>query len=131
MWSQPYQDNIDTILQKVQEAEAVVVGGATGMSVASGYNWYGTDETFLKHFAKFTEQYGIESIFYGFYYPFSTSEERWAYNATLIKFVYEAKIGQTYLDLRKLLKEKNYFVVTTNQDTQFTKAFPREKVSTI
>ena len=131
MFDQLYQDHIETLLQKIEEADAIVVGGAAGMSAAAGYNWYRTDETFLKYFGTFAEKYNIESIFYGFYYRFSTREERWAYIATLIKFVNETKAGQTYLDLFQLLQEKDYFIVTTNQDTQFSKVFPDEKVSPI
>lgn len=131
MLAQEYQNNIKTILEKIQEAEVVVVGGAAGMSAAAGYNWYNNDETFRKYFGNFAYNYGIESIFSGFYYRFSTKEERWAYIATLINFVYESKVGQPYLDLLQLLKGKDYFIVTTNQDTQFSKLFPEEKVSTI
>ncbi|MGK9184748.1 hypothetical protein KXS12_21140 [Priestia filamentosa] len=131
MLSQSYQDNIAILLEKIEAAEAIVVGGAAGMSAASGYNWYQTDENFLKYFGNFADMYGIENIFYGFYYRFITREERWAYIATLIKFVYDAEAGQPYLDLLQLLQDKNYFVLTTNQDTQFSKVFPKEKVSTI
>ncbi|WP_153720979.1 SIR2 family NAD-dependent protein deacylase [Sporosarcina cascadiensis] len=131
MFDQLYQDHIETLLQKIEEAEAVVVGGAAGISAAAGYNWYRKDETFLKHFGKFADKYGIESIFYGFYYRFATREERWAYIATLNKFVYDAEAGKPYLDLLQLLQDKNYFVLTTNQDTQFSKVFPEEKVSAI
>ena len=53
MLAQQYQDNIETLQRKIQEAEAIVVGGAAGMSAAAGYNWYQTDENFLKHFGKF------------------------------------------------------------------------------
>lgn len=131
MFDQLYQDHIETLLQKIEEADAIVVGGAAGMSAAAGFNWYQTDETFLNHFGEFAEKYNIDSIFYGFYYQFLTREERWAYIASLIKFVYDSKAGQTYLDLLQLIQEKNYFIVTTNQDGQFSKVFPDEKVSPI
>lgn len=131
MFDQLYQDYIETLIQKIEEADAIVVGGAAGMSAAAGYNWYRTDEIFLKHFGKFAEKYNIENIFYGFYYRFSTREERWAYIATLIKFVYDSEAGQPYLDLLQLLQDKNYFILTTNQDTQFSKVFPEEKISAI
>lgn len=131
MFDQLYQDHIETLIQKIEEADAIVVGGAAGMSAAAGYNWYRTDETFLKHFGKFAEKYNIENIFYGFYYRFSTREERWAYIATLIKFVYDSEAGQPYLDLLQILQGKDYFILTTNQDTQFSKVFPEEKVSAI
>ncbi|WP_102272198.1 SIR2 family NAD-dependent protein deacylase [Cytobacillus massiliigabonensis] len=131
MLSQPYQDNIDTILQKIEEADAIVVGGAAGMSAAAGYNWYRDDENFRKYFNKFAEKYGIDSIFGGFYYRFQTEEERWAYLATLIHFVAEVPIGQPYKDLDQILQGKNYYILTTNQDTQFLQVFPEEKVSAI
>ena len=131
MLSQEYQNKITTILDKIQEADAIVVGGAAGMSAAAGYNWYNNDETFKKYFGNFAYKYGIENIFNGFYYRYPTREERWAYIATLIKFIYESKVGKPYLDLFQLLEGKDYFIVTTNQDTQFSKLFPEDKVSTI
>lgn len=131
MFNQLYQDHIETLIQKIEEADAIVVGGAAGMSAAAGYNWYSTDENFLKYFGKFAEKYNIGSIFNGFYYNFSTREERWAYIATLIKFVNDSKTGQPYLDLLQLIQDKDYFIVTTNQDTQFSKVFSDDKISTI
>ncbi|WP_230200168.1 SIR2 family NAD-dependent protein deacylase [Bacillus niameyensis] len=131
MLSQQYQDNIDTLLQKIEEADAIVIGGAAGMSAAGGYNWYRDDENFRKYFGAFAEKYGIDSIFGGFYYKFRTEEERWAYLATLINFVAEVPIGQPYKDLYEIVKNKNYYILTTNQDTQFLQVFPEEKVSAI
>ncbi|ULT58243.1 hypothetical protein L1999_06900 [Neobacillus drentensis] len=131
MLSQQYQDNIDTLLKKIEEAEAIVVGGAAGMSEAIGHSFYHTDANFLKHFGKFADKYGIKNLFKGFYYRFSTREERWAFLATEIKYIYDAEAGRPYLDLLQLLQGKNYFIVTTNQDSQFSKTFPEEKVSPI
>ena len=131
MLSQEYQNNIKTILEKIKEADAVVVGGAAGMSEAAGYNWYSNDEAFRKRFRNFVDKYDIDSMFNGFYYRFRTREERWAYNATLGNFMYSSEVGKPYLDLFKLLEGKDYFIVTTNQDMQFTKLFPEDKVATI
>lgn len=36
-----------------------------------------------------------------------------------------------YLDLDALLKGKDFFILTTNQDTQFVKLYPEEKVAEI
>ena len=131
MISQQYQENIDLFRQKIQEAEVIVVGGASGMSAAAGYNWYRDDEMFRKYFNAFAEGYGIDSVFGGFYHKFRTEEERWAYLATLINFVADVPVGEPYKDLAKILKDKEYFILTTNQDTQFLQVFPEEKVSAI
>lgn len=131
MLHQYYQENIDTILQKIEEADAIVIGGAAGMSAAAGYNWYRDDANFRKYFNPFAEKYGIDSIFGGFYYRFRTEEERWAYLATLINFVADVPIGQPYKNLNQILRGKNYYILTTNQDTQFSQEFSEEKVSAI
>ena len=131
MLSQQYQNTIKTILEKIEEAEVIVVGGAAGMSEAAGYNWYSNDEAFKKRFKNFVDKYNIDCMFNGFYYRFPTREERWGYLATLGNFIHTCEVGQPYLDLFKLLEGKDYFIVTTNQDTQFSKLFPEEKVATI
>ncbi len=131
MLSHQYQNNIATLQQKIEEAEAIVVGGAAGMSASAGYNWYKDDANFRKYFNAFAEKYGIDSIFGGFYYRFQTEEERWAYLATLINFVAEVPIGHPYKDLNQILIDKNYFILTTNQDTQFLQMFPENRVSAI
>lgn len=128
---QLYKENINTLLEKIEEADAIVIGGASGMSAAAGYNWYKDDANFRKYFDAFANEYGIDSIFGGFYHRFLTEEERWGYLATLINFVADVPVGQPYKDLRNLLKNKNYYILTTNQDTQFSQVFPEEKVSAI
>jgi NAD-dependent SIR2 family protein deacetylase len=132
MLSQLYQNNIDVLLQKIEEADAIVVGGAAGMSEAIGHtSFYHTDENFLKRFGEFEGKYGIKNMFMGYHYPYPTSEERWAFLATEMKLIHDAEAGRPYLDLLQLLQDKNYFLVTTNQDSQFSKIFPEEKVSLI
>ncbi len=42
-----------------------------------------------------------------------------------------APIREPYLDLDALLRGKDFFILTTNQDTQFVKLYPEEKVAEI
>lgn len=126
-----HEKNIQLLLDKIEEADAIMVGGASGMSAAAGYIWYADDAMFRKYFGKFAEKYGIDGIFNGFYYRYRTREERWGYIATLLHYINDCKIGQPYHDLHKLLEDKNYFIVTTNQDTQFSQEFTDDKVSAI
>ena len=131
MFTSVHKKDIEILLDKIKEADAIVVGGASGMSAAAGYIWYTNDAMFRQYFGPFIEKYGIDGIFNGFYYRYRTREERWAYIATLMHYVNDCKVGQPYLDLYQLIHDKNYFIVTTNQDTQFSQAFPEEKVSAI
>lgn len=66
MLSQQYQDNIATLLQKIQEAEAIIVGGAAGMSAASGYNWYRDDANFRKILTYLLKNMGLTAFLAAF-----------------------------------------------------------------
>ena len=126
-----YDEQAELLLEKVNEADAVMVGGASGMSAAAGYAWYAEDPLFRKYFGRFIDRYGITGIFDGLYYHYETKEERWAFLVSILHFVNQCEVRQTYQDLRTLLQNKDFFVVTTNQDTLFSQTFGEDKVSTI
>lgn len=128
MLSQQYQDNINTILQKIKEADAVIVGGASGMSTANGHDFYGHSKYWIDNFSEFEKNYGIRGNFQALYYNYPTSEERWAYLSKHCTLMFDTPPGQTYIDLHKLIKDKNYYIITTNQDMQFSKLFSEERI---
>lgn len=128
MLSQQYHNNIKTILQKIREADAVIVGGASGMSTANGHDFYGHSKYWVDNFSEFEKNYGIRGNFEALYYNYPTSEERWAYLSKHCTLMFDTPPGQTYIDLHKLIKDKNYFIITTNQDMQFSKLFLEEKI---
>lgn len=120
------------LLEEIDRADAICIGGASGMSAASGYTyWYQPDQYFQKQFKNLADKYGYKSAFDGLYYRYNNHKERWAFFGTLNDLVYNSKTGQTYYDIAELVKDKNYFVVTTNQDGQFSRVFPEEKVAII
>lgn len=127
-----YWHQIKKIIEKIEESDAILVGGAAGMSTSAGLRFfYERDEIFLKYFSEFENKYGFHNTFEGFYYPYRTSEERWAFIARSGCCVLDAPVGKAYEDLQWLLKDKNYYILTTNQDTQFEKVFPAQKISAI
>ena len=59
-------------------------------------------------------------MYTGGFYPYQTAEEYWAYWSRYIYVNrYDKPAGQPYLDLLKIVKNKDYFVITTNVDHQF------------
>ena len=116
MYSERYQQHIKTLVEKIEQADAIVVGGASGMSAAGGYNWYEDHAAFREHFGDFAIKYGIDSIFGGFYYRFQTLEERWAYLARLVNFVSQAPMAKPYenlfeLDLKRIFPKLKLIIV--------------------
>ncbi len=103
------------------EADAVVVGAGAGLSTAAGFTYSG--ERFERHFADFIGKYGFTDMYSAGFYPFPTEEEKWAYWSRHIYYNrYVPAPKPVYDNLLKLLKEKDYFVITTNVDHQFQKA---------
>ena len=62
-------------------------------------------------------------MYSGGFYPFPTPEEFWAYWSRYIQINrYQDAPKPVYQDLRKLVAEKDYFIITTNVDHCFQKA---------
>lgn len=124
--------NAKFLFEKIQDADAILVGAASGLSAADGRHfWYEDDEEFQQVFAPFRKKYGVRSAFDAFYYPWKTENERWALNTVLIHHLYQSKAGQVYKDLKFLLGNKPYHIMTTNQDFLFFQDFPASRISTI
>jgi len=109
-------------LQKVlHEADTVVVGAGAGLSTSAGFTYSG--ERFERHFADFIGKYGFSDMYTAGFYPFPAEEEKWAYWSRHIYYNrYVPAPKPVYDNLLKLLKDKDYFVITTNVDHQFQKA---------
>ena len=127
-----YREAVELLVGKLEGSEAIVVGAASGMSAAAGYtHYYVRDENFVKNWGAFERKYGFHNTFDGFYHPYRTLEEKWGFQAYTMQRIYDEPVGQPYLDLRDMLEGKNFHILTTNQDLQFVKSFPEEKVSQI
>ena len=102
-------------------ADAVVIGAGSGLSTSAGFTYSG--ERFNRYFYDFTERFGIRDIYSGGFYPFPDEETRWAWWARHIYFNrYIDAPKPVYKELLELVKDKDYFVITTNVDHQFQKA---------
>lgn len=123
-----YSQQIEQIREKLNNADAVVIGAGAGLSTAAGLTYSG--ERFYKHFFDFAEKYGIIDMYSGGFYPFPDNETFWAWWSRHIYFNrYEKAPKPVYDDLLKLVKDRNYFVLTTNVDHQFQMAgFDKERL---
>ena len=114
-------DNIQKLHQTIQHADAVVIGAGAGLSTSAGFTYSG--ERFEQHFADFIGKYGFTDMYSAGFYPFPSEEEHWAYWSRHIYYNrYVPAPKPVYDNLLKLLKDKDYFVITTNVDHQFPKA---------
>lgn len=109
---------IKSLKSILKEAEALVIGAGAGLSTAAGFQY--DKETFLKYFQYMHDAYGYEDMYTAGFHPFQSSEEKWAYWAKFIDLNrYESGSKALYQELYQFVKDKNYFVITTNVDHQF------------
>ncbi len=113
-----YSEQIERLKQEIKSADAVVIGAGAGMSTSAGFSYSG--ERFQQYFSDFEAKYGFHDMYSGGFYPYDTLEEYWAWWSRMILVNrYEAGVGKPYRDLLELVKDKDYFVITTNVDHQF------------
>ena len=121
-WTQPStavsSDPIEQLKGALASADAVAVGAGAGLSASAGMTYSG--ERFRRYFSDFQSRYDIQDMYSGGFYPFESLEEYWAWwSRQILVNRYEKAPKPVYGDLLKLIKDKDYFVLTTNVDHQF------------
>ena len=126
--NQNCSEEIRKLGEEIRSADAIVIGAGAGLSTSAGLTYSG--ERFEKYFGDFAEKFGIRDMYSGGFYPFPDEETHWAWWSRYIYVNrYVSAPGQVYNKLLELVKDKDYFVITTNVDHQFQKAgFDKEKL---
>ncbi len=109
-----------TIILKswINSAEAIIIGAGAGLSASAGFTYSG--KRFKKYFSDFEEKYHFRDMYSGGFYPYKSQEEFWAYWSRYIYYNrYDQPADETYKNLLAVVKNKNYFVLTTNVDHRF------------
>lgn len=112
---------VEKVHKNIEDADAVVIGAGAGLSASAGFTYSG--KRFEDHFPDFIERYGFTDMYSAGFYPYKTFEEHWAFWSRYI-FInrYQNAPKSVYNDLYNLIKNKDYFVLTTNVDHCFQKA---------
>ena len=124
----PKEKAIQKLKTEIAKADAVVIGAGAGLSTSAGFIY--TGERFEKWFPDFISQYGIRDMYSGGFYPYPSKEIFWAYWARYIYINrYLDPPKPVYKNLLSLVKDRDYFVITTNVDHCFQKVgFDRKRL---
>jgi SIR2 family protein len=116
-----FETRLKAVKSALETADFVLIGAGAGFSAAAGLTYSGS--RFTDNFQPFIKKYGMTDMYSAGFYPFTKPEQKWAYWA---KHVYhnrwQPNALSLYRELFGLVKDKNYFVLTTNVDAQFEKA---------
>ena len=116
-----YWTQIKKLKNVLENTEIVVAGAGAGLSASAGFVYDG--ERFRKNFSDFEDKYGFHDMYAGAFCQYDTPEEHWAYWSRFITVNrYMDAPKPVYKELLDLIKDKDYFVITTNVDHCFQKA---------
>lgn len=108
------------IADKIKNADAVLVGASNGLSITEGLHLFADDQALEELFGDFKRKYGLNSILHGMSARWPSEEEKWAFWSRLIHhYCGEYKESQVMKDLKAIVGDKNYFVVTSNGECHF------------
>lgn len=107
------KSSVEKAKKKLESADAVMIGAGAGLSASAGFTYSG--KRFEDNFSDFIEKYEFKDMYSAGFYPFGTLEEYWAYWSRYIYINrYQNAPKSVYHDLYNLVREKDYFVLTTN-----------------
>lgn len=117
-WHESSLSQADVLNRLIDEAEAVVVGIGAGMSAATGFTYVG--KRFTDAFPDFIEKYRFFDMLQASLFEFEDWQEYWAFQSrfSLLNY-FDQPAGLAYVDMKEMLKDKNYHVITTNADNAF------------
>lgn len=116
-----YWDKLKQLAERMEQADRIIIGAGAGLSTAAGLTYSG--ERFNRYFGDFQNKYGITDMYSGGFYPFTSLEEYWAWWSRHIYYNrYTDPPRPLYAQLWSLLRERDYFVITTNVDHCFQRA---------
>lgn len=123
--------SVEEIKAIIDKADRIVIGAGAGLSASAGLD-YSSESFFKTHYSSFTKKYKniAEGIAHNWYLRPETSKSYWGFWSRHIYTVSKAINGlEAYDWLYDIVKDKNYFVITTNADGQFFKtSFEEERV---
>lgn len=120
----PYKEQIEHAAHLIKDSDIILIGAGAGASTAAGLTYSG--ERFTDNFGEFIKKYGtmyMTDMYAAGFYPFPSQEAKWGYwskHSMINRFLPPAL--PLYKQLFELVKNKDYFVLTTNVDHQFWKA---------
>ncbi len=117
----PREEAMALLKREIETADAIVIGAGAGLSTSAGFTYAG--ERLEKWFPDFVREYGFRDMYSGGFYPYPSKEIFWAYWS---RYIYVNRYldppKPVYEQLFSLVKDRDYFVITTNVDHCFQKA---------
>ena len=116
--------------EALKNADAILIGASNGLSISEGYNIFADDDSFNDIFGDLKHKYGLRSVLDGCFHHYPTETARREFSDRLVKtWVEDYTPSQVMKDLREIVGDRPYLILTTNADEHLEAAgFAPDKV---
>ncbi|MEI0596065.1 Sir2 silent information regulator family NAD-dependent deacetylase [Brachyspira pilosicoli] len=105
----------------IEKSDYILIGAGAGLSASAGFLYSG--KRFDDNFMEYKDKYGLTDMYNAGFYNYPTLEDFWGYFSLFVYINrYDIPADETHLNLLDIVKNKNYFVITTNVDGRFEAA---------
>lgn len=112
------ENELQKAKQWIANSDAILIGASNSLSIAEGYHIFANNEMFRRQFGDFQQKYGIMNVIQGCFYQYPTDDDRKEFFVRLVKYwITDYKPSQVMKDLRRVVGDKPYFIITSNGDT--------------
>ena len=120
----------EEIVSCIKNADAILVSASNGFSITEGLHLFAENQAFDELFGDIKHKYGIRNILQGSFINWPSEEEKWGYLSRLISHYSGSYTGSAVMDdLKTVIGNTPYFIVTSNGEGHFTLAgFDEERI---
>lgn len=112
------ENNIQKAKEWITDADALLIGASNGLSISEGYHIFACNDMFRRQFGDYMQRFGIMNVIQGCFYQYPSEEDRKEFYRRLVKYwVTDYKPSEVMKDLRSVVGDKPYFIITSNGDT--------------
>ncbi len=97
----------EEIVNKIEEADAVLIGASNGLSITEGLHLFADNQAFEELFGDLKQKYGMRCILQGMGARWNSEEEKWGFWSRLVHhYCGEYQESQVMADLKKSLAKR-------------------------
>ena len=112
--------NYTVIAEKINEADAILIGASNGLSITEGLHLFADNAVFEELFGDLKRKYGLRCLLQGMGARWPSEEEKWGFWSRLIHHYCSGYTATPVMqDLRAIVGDKDYFVITSNGECHF------------
>ncbi len=108
------------IAQKIKEADAILVGASNGLSITEGIHLFANNQAMHDLFGDLQAKYGLQNLLQGMMSRWLSVEQQWGFWSRMIyHYSWDYQATEVMEDLKTIIGEKDYFIVTSNGEGHF------------